>query len=138
MPVRHITDASQQDHAHEHTHREEHAHSHERTTTGENYSARKHPEFVVMDIGVGLGGLIIHTDPDLHGEEIEISPAGNDDQRSHKDVLERSINGRAAFTAVFDGLGAGHYTLWNRDHAREREVAITGGRVTELDWRTTT
>jgi hypothetical protein len=126
MPATHITDAH------------EHAHSHEHAAPSENHAARTHPEFVVMNIGAGLGGLIIHTDPDLHGEEIEISPAGDDARRSHKDVLERSINGRAAFTAVFDGIQAGHYTLWNHDHPRERDVTITGGQVTELDWRATT
>ena len=40
-----------------------------------HYSARRHPEFVVLEIGDGIGALIIHADAEMHGAEIEISPA---------------------------------------------------------------
>ena len=46
------------------------------------------------------------------GVEVEISATGQDDRRSHKDVLEREINGRPAYTAVFDNIREGSYTLW--------------------------
>jgi hypothetical protein len=108
-----------------------HVHPH---APAENYSARPHPEFVVLDIGEDVGALIVHTDGDMHGMEVEISPAGDDARRSHKDVLERSINGRPAFTAVFDGLKAGAYTLWTGGDARTRDVIIEGGEIAELDW----
>jgi hypothetical protein len=101
----------------------------------ERYAARPHPEYVVLDIGEDLGALIVHTDPELHGVEIEISPTGEDDGRTHKDVLERSISGGPAYTAVFDELPAGRYTLWIDDVARAREVEVAGGRISELDWR---
>jgi hypothetical protein len=108
----------------------EHAHAgHE-----ENYRARAHPEHVVLDIGEDIGALILHTDAGMLGVEVEISATGHDDQRSHKDVLEREINGRAAYTAVFDKLREGTYTLWVDGVARARDVAITGAEVAELDW----
>lgn len=66
------------------------------------YADRPHPEYVVLDIGDRLGALIIHTDAELHGVEVEISPAGHDGRRSHKEVLERSMNGRPAYTAAFE------------------------------------
>lgn len=106
-----------------------HAHQHE------NHSARKHPEFVVLDIGDGLGALIVHTDRHMHGAEVEISPSGHDRDRTHKDVLERSLDGQPAFTAVFDALRAGTYTLWCGDEPRTRGVEIQPGAVTQLDWR---
>ncbi len=102
----------------------------------ENYSARKHPEFVVLELGEEIGALIVHTDGEMHGVEIEISPTGEDDRRSHKQVLARSINGTPAFTAVFDGLKAGAYTLWTDGTPRARGVAIDGGSIAQLDWRT--
>ena len=102
----------------------------------EHYAARKHPEFVVLDIGEDLGALIIHTDPELHGVEVEISPADHDEERSHKEVLERAIDGRPAFTAVFDKIPAGRYTLWVNDQPWAREVAVDGSKIAELDWRT--
>ncbi|HEV3283409.1 MAG TPA: hypothetical protein VG010_04335 [Solirubrobacteraceae bacterium] len=101
----------------------------------EDYSARRHPEFVVLDIGGELGALVVHTDPELHGVEVEISPRGRDAERSHKQVLERNINGRSAFTAVFDGLKAGTYSLWLDGRRRPSTVKVDAGRVTDLDWR---
>jgi hypothetical protein len=102
----------------------------------ENYAARPHPEYVVLDIGEHLGALIVYTDAELHGTEIEISPAGEDARRSHKDVLERGVSGHPAFTAVFDKLPEGTYTLWSGGVPRARGVEVTGGAVAELDWTT--
>lgn len=107
-----------------------HTHSHE------PYSARAHPEFVVLDIGENVGALIVHADPEMHGVEVEISPEGDDSGRSHKEFLERRAGSDPAYTAVFDGLRAGRYTLWVAGESRARGVAVGGGRVAELDWRT--
>ncbi len=114
-------------------------HSHEgdghRHGVGEqSYAARRHPEHVVLDIGGDMGALILHTDSDMLGAEVEISATGHDDQRTHRDVLEREINGRAAFTAVFDKVLEGTYTLWVDDLARARGVLVNGSEVAELDW----
>jgi hypothetical protein len=102
----------------------------------EHYSARKHPEFVVLEIGDGFGALIVHTDPHMHGVEVEISPAGDDARRSHKEVLERAAGGDPAYTAVFDQLIAGRYTLWTAGVARARGVVVQDGSIAQLDWRT--
>jgi hypothetical protein len=119
-------------HASAHTSRD-HDHAAERPAS-EDYAARKHPEFVVLEIGEDLGALIVHTDADMHGVEIEISPEHDHRDRSHKQVLERSVNGRPAFTAVFDGLGVGTYALWSEGRARARDIAIEAGAVARLDW----
>ena len=125
------------EHEHEHGHHEHgHQHGHEHRQPVEDYAARKHPEFVAIDIGGEIGALIVHTDPEMHGIEIEISRAGEDDKRTHKQVLERKIGDRPAFTAVFDGLREGRYTLWLDDRPRARDVEIEGGQISELDWRT--
>ena len=44
---------------------------------------------VVLDLGDGVGALIVHTDPELLGDEVDISPAGDDGHRQHKQVLRR-------------------------------------------------
>jgi hypothetical protein len=117
--------------AHEH-----HTHHHSREPhTHEQYADRPHPEYVVLEIGGDLGALIVYTDPDMHGVEIEISRSGEDGTRSHKDVLERSLGGRPAFSAVFDQISEGSYTLWVAGTARARDVHVGGGKVAELDWR---
>jgi hypothetical protein len=100
----------------------------------EHYSARVHPEFVVLELGEGVGALVVHTDPDMHGVEVEISPAGADEHRSHKEVLERRAGQRPAYTAVFDRLTAGRYTLWVDGVARARGVPVRDGQIAELHW----
>ena len=100
-----------------------------------DYSSRAHPESVMLDLGGDVGALILHTDPAMHGVEVEISADGADRDGRHKQVLERSIAGRAAFTAVFDELAEGCYTLWVGDEPRSRGVGVRGGHVAELDWR---
>jgi hypothetical protein len=102
---------------------------------GHSYADRPHPEYVVLDIGEEFGALIIYTDADLHGVEVEISPGRHDDRRSHKEVLERSMNGRPAYTAVFDKLERGTYTLWTHGAPCARGVRIAAGEIAEVDWR---
>jgi hypothetical protein len=121
-------------HSHAHSHSHVHDHDHSQETPGENYAARRHPEAVVLDIGGDLGALILHTDAEMVGVEVEISATGQDDRRTHKDVLEREINGRPAYTAVFDKVRQGSYTLWVEVVARSRDVLVTGGAISELDW----
>ena len=103
---------------------------------GEHHSHRPHPEHVVLEIGDELGAVVVYTDAELHGREIEISPRGEDGRRSHKDVLERSRGGAPSFAAVFDRVEQGEYTLWIGGAPRARDVGVAGGAVTELDWRT--
>jgi hypothetical protein len=108
--------------------------SHQHAAAHAHYAERPHPEFVVLEIGEGIGALIVHTDAEMHGVEVEISPSGDDARRSHKEVLERMMGGRPAYTAVFDQLREGAYTLWTGGVVRAREVAVAGGTITELSW----
>ena len=64
---------------------------------GENHAGRRHPEHVVLEIGGELGALVVYTDPELHGREIEISRRGEDDHRATR--------------RCSSGAGAGHRRL---------------------------
>jgi hypothetical protein len=87
----------------------------------------------MLDLGPGVGALVLRTGSALHGIEIEISPAGRDDERSHKQVHERPVAGRSLYGAVFDSLPAGEYTLWLDDRPLRRHVAVAGEAVTHLE-----
>jgi hypothetical protein len=87
----------------------------------------------MLDVGPGVGALVLRTGADLHGMEIEISPAGRDDERSHKQVHERPVAGRPLYGAVFETLPAGEYTLWLDDRPLRRYVAVAGAAVTHLE-----
>jgi hypothetical protein len=101
-----------------------------------HHEHRPRTEPVVLELGDELGALLVYTDPALLHDEIEISPSGDDAQRSHKDVLERQAGGRSHHVAVFDLLERGSYTLWHRGAPLARGVSVAGGEVAELDCRT--
>jgi hypothetical protein len=106
-----------------------HDHDHHHDT----HEVRAQP--VVLDLGDGVGALIVHTPRELLGVEVEISPAGNDADRQHKEVLTRTMGSTTATVLVYDNLPEGDYTLWVDDEPWARGVHVTGGHVAELDWR---
>jgi hypothetical protein len=112
-----------------------HQHNHEHTgNPGEPDAGRPHSQHVVLEIGDDVGALIVYTEDDLLATEVEISPAESDAERSHKQVLERTAGGRTTFSLVYDNLSEGSYTLWIDNTPCVREVHVSGGRVTELDF----
>ena len=102
-------------------------------TPNHHHSKDARPEHVMLDVGPGVGALVLQTGADLHGVEIEISPVGHDHERSHKQVHERPVAGRPLYGAVFDSLPAGEYTLWRDDRPLRRHVAVAGAVVTHLE-----
>ncbi|HKD69491.1 MAG TPA: hypothetical protein VKB84_21815 [Candidatus Binataceae bacterium] len=101
----------------------------------EQRNDRVHSETVVLNIGQDIGALIIYTDAELHGREIEVSPRGNAGTRTHVEVLERRINDRPVFAAVFPQLRAGEYDIWGKASNLSYPVTIVGGEVATVDWR---
>ena len=101
-------------------------------TRTHDHSTDARPEHVMLDLGPGVGALVLHTDRELHGMEIEISPAGRDDERGHKQVHERPVAGRPLYGAVFENLSAGDYTLWLDDQPLRRHVTVAGAAVTDI------
>ena len=89
---------------------------------------------VVLDIGDGVGALVIRTSSELRGVEIEVSPRGDDGDRQHVEVHERRTGDKAVFAAVFPGLRSGPYTVWRGPDERWNEVVIRSGHVQEVDW----
>jgi hypothetical protein len=102
-------------------------------TPNHHHSKDARPEHVMLDVGPGVGALVLQTGADLHGVEIEISPVGHDHERSHKQVHERPVAGRPLYGAVFEALPAGEYTLWLDDRLLRRHVAVAGAAVTQLE-----
>jgi hypothetical protein len=89
----------------------------------------------MVDVGPGMGALVIHTDDALRGQEIEISLVGHDSQRVHTDVLRRRTAGGFSCAAVFGSLAEADYNLWHRSRPGPEMVRVLGGQVVEVDWR---
>jgi hypothetical protein len=90
---------------------------------------------VVLDLGPGVGALILNTPPQLNGHEIEISQAGLPGaRRTHSQVRERRAAGRTGYAAVYPDLAAGRYTIWRDEVTAIGMVEVTGGSVAVFDW----
>ena len=99
----------------------------------ETHELRSQP--VVLDLGDGVGALIVHTDPELLGVEVEISPSDDDGDRQHKEVLMRAMGRQTASVLVYDNLAEGSYTLWVNGEPWARNVQVAAGGVAEVDRR---
>ncbi|HEY1354595.1 MAG TPA: hypothetical protein VGF67_33715 [Ktedonobacteraceae bacterium] len=96
---------------------------------------RRHGGAAVLDIGEDVGALLIYCQPQLRGTQIDISPRERLWERVHTDVLERQVSEQAVFAALFLALTAGTYVIWDQQARPVGEVVVSGGQVSELDWR---
>jgi hypothetical protein len=101
----------------------------------EEWLNRPGAEGVVLDTGEGVGALVICTSIELLGREVEVSREGARASRTHAVVRERRAGGSSTPAAVFPSLDEGDYAVRRAEGGLADRVRITGGRVTEIDWR---
>jgi hypothetical protein len=93
------------------------------------------PGTVVLELGAGIGALVLFTPAGLDGREIEISRDTDPGaRRTHSQVRPRHLVGVTRYAAVYPDLPAGTYTIWADRQSRAGSVVITGGRVTNWNW----
>ena len=93
-----------------------------------------HPdETLVLDIGEDIGALLLITDPEWIGEEVDVTPAGAPRSHHTHTVIRRRRAGTVDIAVgVYPELPAGDYTVWGLDGNPAGGVTITGGQVSEL------
>ena len=89
---------------------------------------------VVLNIGAGVGALVIHMPGRLNGHEIEVSPVRDPAVRTHAAVRARYVRGGVLWSVVIDSLPAGRYVVWRDPVTPLAEVDVAGGTVTEFRW----
>lgn len=93
---------------------------------------------VVLELGPGVGALVLHTPPELDGAEIEISlvtqAAAEPARRTHSQVRRRLTPGGTKFAAVYPDLPAGDYLIWRDASTPAITVTVDGGQVTTARW----
>jgi len=89
---------------------------------------------VVLNIGAGIGALIIHTPAALHGHEIEVSPVADPTVRTHAAVRARYVRSGVCWSVVIDRLPAGRYVVWREHGSPLSEVDVPDGGVAEVTW----
>jgi hypothetical protein len=91
------------------------------------------PGTVILELGEGVGALILEAPPGLHGHEIEISPAAGG-PRTHSLVRERRTASQTLYAAVYPALAEGDYVVWDEGGIPAGRVSIRGGRATRFRW----
>lgn len=93
---------------------------------------------VVLDVGEGIGALVLHTSSDLLGVEVDVVGLTPGTVSTHALVRPRLLPHAITHAAVYPGLPAGRYQVVGVGSQRHQEVEIFGGRVAELDWKVAT
>ena len=101
----------------------------------EHKPERVHTEDLVLEIGGGVGALVLFADPELVGQEIKVSPSGRDGTQTHTAMHERRVRGEVVCAGVFPELAEGDYRIWTDEPRPVTEFTIVSGQVTEVDWR---
>lgn len=93
------------------------------------------PGTVILELGAGVGALVLYTPAELNGREIEISPEGTvAGRRTHSMVRPRHMPRATRYAAVYPDLAAGPYTVWADEQHPAGRVDIAGGRITNWSW----
>jgi hypothetical protein len=104
----------------------------------EHVPGPSHSGSVVLNVGPGIGALVLHVPAELDGREIEISAhASSAGPRTHSQVRERWTAGAVQYAAVYPGLAAGDYTIWRDATTMLGVVTIEGGHVASFRWAET-
>jgi hypothetical protein len=118
---------SHDDHGHDHGHGHDHPHPAE-PVLGPSGSGT-----VVLEVGDGIGALVLLTPPELDGHEIEISPVGGG-ARTHSMVRPRHTATKTTYAAVYVDVPEGDYIVWHEDGNKAGEVTINGGEANKFYW----
>lgn len=117
------------DHSHPHTHPHPAP-----SAVPEQHFGPSHEGSVVLNIGGSIGALVLHTDEDLNGVEIDIHGVSAGTISTHSLVRPRELPQLTAYAAVYPDLPAGRYLVVGTAGHLDQDFVIDGGRVTELDW----
>ncbi len=116
-------------------HDEEHSHPHDDASNfrPEQRLPPSRQGTVVLDIGDGIGALVVHTPSSLAGREIELARVGERKPFVHTDVRARELPGGTVYAGVFAELQEGDYTLLHIAQHPSQDVTIRSGHVTDID-----
>lgn len=96
-----------------------------------------HSGSVVLDVGEGIGALVLHTSADLLGVEVDVIGLTPGTTSTHALVRPRLLLHATTHAAVYPGLPAGRYQVIGVGSQQDQDLEIIGGRVTELEWTAT-
>jgi hypothetical protein len=121
-------------HAHDHAHGDGHPHGHDHDHVHEAgvVAPAARSASVAIEIGPGVGALILYPAERYRGREIEISRLDGDGRRTHTGVHERTTERAALLTAIFGSLPAGEYRIWEDNTTPGPVVTVPEAGIAEL------
>src|SRR5262245_21803836 len=128
MHSHHDHDHHEHDH---HDHSPRHAHTHHDDRPLENIT-HVHGGAPLLDIGDGIGALVVITDLSRVGGEL-FAHCPSDGKQIHTGIWRRRLGDQQLAAAVFCELAEGTYHINGIEPA---EVVVRGGELTEVDIRT--
>lgn len=102
-------------------------------TSGQHHGP-SHDGSVVLDIGAGIGALVLHVPAELVGVEIDVVGIGPGTTSTHSLVRPRLMPDRTLYAAVYPGLPEGEYRIPTAAGFPATDVHVLGGSVAEVSW----
>jgi hypothetical protein len=106
--------------------------SHSHTATQHGIGTPAPQASVALDIGGGLGALVIYPSERFRDLEIEISRVDEDGPRVHTGVHERASDLGSTLTAIFGSLPAGEYVIWEDSSTAGPVIEVPDGGVSQI------
>src|SRR5580692_4295812 len=106
--------------------------SHSHTATQHGIGTPAAQASVALDIGGGLGALVIYPSERFRDHEIEISRVDEDGARVHTGVHERASDLGSTLTAIFASLAAGEYVIWEDWSTAGPVIEVPDGGVAQI------
>jgi hypothetical protein len=89
---------------------------------------------VVLELGAGVGVLVLRCPVELTGAEIDISLSRPGCHLTHSVVRPRNVASGLVYAAVYPDLPPGDYTIWRADRTAAATVRVNSGVVTSAHW----
>jgi hypothetical protein len=116
-------------HEHEHEHEHEHTHTHV-----EAVAPTMPSRAVVINVGEHTGALVLASNEERSGVEVEIHPVSQPEARTHVWVLPREVRDGVVYAAIFPSLESGDYAILNLDGSIAEVVSVPPNQVTHATW----
>ena len=95
-------------------------------------ATRRRSESVALDIGGGLGALVIYPGERFRDHEIEISRVDEDGAPSSHGRARARLGLGSTLTAIFGSLPAGEYVIWEDSSTAGPVIEVPDGGVAQI------
>lgn len=129
-------------------HHDDHVHVHEHDATDHSSHEPPHAQpghveavpltvpsrAVVINVGEHTGALVLASNEQRSGVEVEVHPVARPEARTHVWVLPREGRDGVVYAAIFPSLERGDYAILDVDGSIADVVAVPPNQVTHATW----